>query len=170
MIEEVYAQDIDGKGLANVLEQTFRADGYDVQELGGGNDIAVQIRKESTGRAIVGMQQALTVRIKKEDGMTRVTLGQAKWADKAGVEVIGALVFWPLMVPATYGVYKQHTLPKRVIDVVNTYTTSKGATNPQSKTSSMVACSACGVANSSDAHFCSACGSPLEVQKSEATQ
>jgi membrane protease subunit (stomatin/prohibitin family) len=169
MIEQVYSQDIDSKGLAEVLEQTFRADGYQVQELGNSNDLAVQIRKESTGRAIVGMQQALTVRIKKEPSLTRVSLGQAKWADKAGVEVIGALVFWPLMVPATYGVYKQHTLPKRVIDVVNTYAASKGATNPESKTSSVVACSNCGVANSSDAKFCSACGSSLEAEKVQAT-
>ena len=129
MIEEVYSQDIDTKELARTLEQTFRAEGYKVQELGSENDIAVQIKKESTGRAVLGLEQAMTVRITKSNGTTKVSLGQAKWADKAGVEVIGALVFWPLMIPATYGVYKQGTLPGKIINVVNSYAASRGGHN-----------------------------------------
>src|SRR5580704_8735001 len=106
MMEQVYRQDLDTRALANTLENAFRAEGYNVQELGTGDDIAVQIKKGGIGRAITGMQQAITVRMRKQSGETDVSVGQAKWADKAGVEVIGALVFWPLMVPATYGVYK----------------------------------------------------------------
>ncbi len=166
MIEEVYSQDIDTKGLAQTIERTFSNEGYKVQEVGSGNDIAVQIKKESTGRAVLGLEQALTVRITKNDGTTKVQLGQAKWADKAGVEIIGAMVFWPLMIPATYGIYKQGTLPGKVVNVVNSYAASQGATSPQSKTSSTVACPACGVANSSDSQYCSACGGSLkDVQK-----
>jgi zinc-ribbon domain len=166
LIEESFPQSLDTGGLAKQLESTFGAEGYQVQELGGGDDIAVQIKKESTGRAIVGMQQAITVRMQKQSGITRVSVGQAKWADKAGVEVIGALVFWPLMIPATYGVYKQHTLPEKVLNVVNTYAASKGAGSSDSKTSSMIACPNCGVMNAAGSQYCSACGSSLkEVQK-----
>ena len=166
MIEEVYPQNLDTKGLAQTLENTFRADGYDVQELGSGDDIAVQIRKESTGRAIVGMQQAITVRMQKESNATRISVGQAKWADKAAVGIIGAIAFWPLMIPAGYGAYKQYTLPERVVNVINTYATSKGATSPIEKSTSMIACPNCGVMNATDSNFCSACGAPLkEAQK-----
>jgi hypothetical protein len=166
LIEEAFAQNLDTKGLAKEIENTFAAEGYQVQEIGSGDDIAVQIKKESTGRAIVGMQQAITVRMQKTGGMTKVSVGQAKWADKAGVEVIGAIVFWPLMIPATYGVYKQATLPQKVVDVVNSYATSKGAGNTQKVTTeSMVACPNCGVMNSASAQYCSACGSQLAVAK-----
>ena len=165
MIEEAFPQNFDTNGLAKTLENTFSAEGYQVQEIGGGDDIAVQIKKESPGRAIVGMQQAITVRMQKMGGTTKVSVGQAKWADKAGVEVIGAFAFWPLMIPATYGVYKQHTLPQKVIGVVNSYAASKGTSNSDSKTESMTACPNCGVMNSSGAQYCSACGSSLSATK-----
>src|SRR5262245_43550881 len=124
MIEEAFPRDLDINGLAKTLEETFGAQGYKTQEIGSGDDIAVQIKKESLGRAVVGMQQAITVRMQKEGNQTKVSVGQAKWADKAGVEVVGAIAFWPLMIPATYGVYKQHTLPEKVVNVVNTYAAS----------------------------------------------
>lgn len=171
MIEEAFPASLDTNGLAKTLEKTFGSEGYQVQELGSGDDIAVQIKKESTGRALVGMQQAITVRMQKQSGMTKVSVGQAKWADKAGVEVIGAIAFWPLMIPATYGVYKQHTLPEKVLSVVNTYATSSGASAAaEAKTTSMVACANCGVMNAADAQFCSACGSSMKEQQPPATQ
>lgn len=161
LIEESFPQNFDTNGLAKTLENTFAAEGYQVQEIGSGNDIAVQIKKEGTGRAIVGMQQAITVRMQKTGNMTKVSVGQAKWADKAGVEVIGAMVFWPLMIPATYGAYKQYTLPQKVVNVVNSYAAEKGtgSTAPQSVT--MTACPNCGVMNCTNSQVCSACGSTL---------
>jgi len=161
LIEESFPQNFDTNGLAKTLENSFTAEGYQVQEIGSGNDIAVQIKKESTGRAIVGMQQAITVRMQKTGDMTKVSVGQAKWADKAGVEVIGAIAFWPLMIPATYGAYKQYTLPQKVLNVVNSYAFEKGTGGSEPHAVSMAACPNCGVLNSANAQACSACGSSL---------
>jgi len=133
-----------------------------VQRLGSGDDIAVQIRKEGTGRAIVGMQQAITVRMQKENNATRVQVGQAKWADKAAVGIIGAIAFWPLMIPAGFGALKQYELPGRVVSVVNTYAATKGGSRPQEISTSMVACPNCGVMDDSEAQYCSACGASLK--------
>ena len=166
LIEESFPQNLDTSGLAKTLENTFAAEGYQVQEIGSGNDIAVQIKKESTGRAIVGMQQAITVRMQKTGDMTKVSVGQAKWADKAGVEVIGAIAFWPLMIPATYGAYKQYTLPQKVISVVNSYAAAKGTQSTGPQAVLMAACPNCGVMNSTNAQVCSACGSSLPAATS----
>jgi hypothetical protein len=161
MIEQVYRQDLDTRKLANTLENAFKADGYNVQELGKDDDIAVQIKKGGLGRSITGMEQAITVRMRKQSGETDVSVGQAKWADKAGVEVIGALVFWPLMIPATYGVYKQASLPGRVLTIVNNFAATSGA-KAETKSSTMNGCPNCGVMNSADSQFCSACGTSLK--------
>jgi len=161
MIEEAFSRDLDTNGLAKKLERTFGDEGYKVQEIGGGDDIAVQIKKESTARAVVGLQQAITVRMQKQGSQTKVSVGQAKWADKVGVEAIGAIAFWPLMIPATWGVYKQHTLPQKVIDVVNDYASSN-VPNVESKTSLTIACPKCGVSNTADSGTCSACGASLK--------
>ncbi len=161
MIEEEFPQKLDTDGLAHRLEDTFRDEGYKVQEIGSGDDIAVQIKKGTTKKALVGMDQAITVRMQRQGNQTTVSVGQAKWADKVGVEVIGAMVFWPLMIPATYGVYEQHTLPKRVVDAVNEFASATGANPSNSKESLMVDCSNCGVINSADTETCSACGRPL---------
>jgi zinc-ribbon domain len=157
MIEEVYSSSLDTKGLAQTLEDTFRAEGYNVQELGSGDDIVVQIEKESIGRAIDGMQQAITVRMQKQNDVTRVSLGQAKWADKSGVEIIGAIVLRPLMLPATHDEVRENTLPGKVINVVDYYA---GTSTPMR--SSLIACPKCGVTNSADSQFCSACGTSLK--------
>ena len=87
-----------------------------------------KLGRKGLGRAVLGLQQALTVRIRKENNETRDPMGQAKWADKAGVEVIGALVFWPLMIPATVGVYKQSQLPGKIQAVIQDYVSSQGKT------------------------------------------
>ncbi len=158
----VYRENLDTEGLANVLQTHFRAEGYDVQEIGSGNDTAVQIRKQGLGRAALGLQQAITVRIKKENNLTSISLGQAKWADKAGVEVIGALVFWPLMIPATVGVVNQSQLPKKIQVVIEDYATSQGKNTSVAKIETMVACPECGVANSADSQYCTACGASLK--------
>jgi len=160
----VYNENLDTNGLVTALETHFRAEGYETQAIGGGNDRAVQIRKQGLGRAALGLQQALTVRMKKENNETKISMGQAKWADKAGVEIIGALVFWPLMIPATVGVWKQSQLPGKVQAVIQDYVASQG-TMATASIETMVACPECGVANSSTSQYCSACGNSLVQAK-----
>ena len=78
---------MDSDGLISKLEGTFRAQGYNVQDFEKDGDKYVQIRKGGL-RLVVGMSQALTVHIHKNGGTT-VSLGQARWLDKAAVETVG---------------------------------------------------------------------------------
>ena len=77
MKQKVYPNDIDDDGLIAKLEETFRAQGYDVQDFAKDGDKYVQIKKGKL-RAVVGLSQALTVHIHKNGGTT-VSLGQARW-------------------------------------------------------------------------------------------
>jgi uncharacterized protein (DUF302 family) len=175
MITKTYPANLPVDEVASRLESTFRSDGYEVQRIGSGNDVAIQIRKtHGTIRTVFGLDQALTVRIQNSPTYTTVTLGQAKWADKAVVEAVGFLVFLPLMVPASYGIYEQHKLPGRVLKIIDDIASSRGITTPPLASSpasgapgsSVVEathCPHCGVTNASTAQYCSACGSPLKA-------
>jgi hypothetical protein len=125
-----------------------------------GLDKYVQIKKGGL-RTVVGMSQALTVHIHR-DGGTVVSLGQARWVDKAAVEAVGFLVFLPLMVPGAVGIYEEARLPGKIWKVIDDYAASQGAVHSEERNVQAVHCPDCGVMNSSDAKFCSACGAPLK--------
>lgn len=161
MKERIYPKTLDINGLSERLENTFRDQGYDVQTLHDkSNDTFVQIKKGGTGHKIVGMDQALTVRIHPND-QVRVSLGQAAWASKTGVEIIGFLVFFPLVITGTYGLYEQGKLPTRVWKVIDEYTKSKNVSLVREEGEAGIQCPNCGVLNSVDAQFCNACGEKL---------
>ena len=150
---------MDSDGLISKLEETFRAQGYNVQDFEKDGDKYMQIRKGGL-RLVVGMSQALTVHIHKNGGTT-VSLGQARWLDKAAVETVGFLVFLPLMVPGVIGIYQQHELPGKIWKVIDDYAASKGVSEVVETHLQAIHCPHCGVMNGSDASFCSACGTSL---------
>lgn len=121
----------------------------------------MQIKKGGVGRTIIGIDQALTVHMMKNGGNTSVSLGQAKWADKAVVGAVEFLVFWPLMATAGYGIYEQHKLPGKIWKVIDDYASSQGTTHSNEQVLQAMHCPECGVTNGPDAKFCSACGSKL---------
>lgn len=161
MKEKTYPSTLDTNGLANRLETTFQAEGYKTQRLGTQDNLYVQIKKGGAARTIAGMDQALTVHMLKNGGNTAVSLGQAKWADKAVVGTVEFLIFWPLMVTAGYGIYEQHKLPGKIWNVIDSYTSSQGAMHTNEREVAPLHCPHCGVTNAPDAKFCSACGSAL---------
>jgi hypothetical protein len=161
MKERTYPNTLDTNGLADRLETTFRSEGYQVQRLGTPDNLYVQIKKAGIGRTLIGMDQALTARMMKSGGNTMISLGQARWADKAVVGTIEFLVFWPLMATAGYGIYEQHKLPGKIWQVIDSYASSQGSTHTDEKEVIPVHCPHCGVTNSADAKFCTACGAQL---------
>lgn len=168
MKEKTFPQNLNADGLVQRLETSFRDRGYEVQTLRGNQkEIYVQMRKASTGRKIVGLDRALTVLIDQNGGPTRIGVGQADWATKTAVGVIGAIAFWPLIVSAGYGLYKQGTLPGKVWNVIDDYAASQNARPAQESTTEDVSCPQCGVTNNSESNFCSACGSPLKTRQQE---
>jgi hypothetical protein len=167
MKQQNYPQGFDQNGLVQTLETSFRNQGYDVQDLhDANNNTYVQIKKgQGKGHKIVGIDRALTVRI-QNNGTTNVSVGQADWASKTAVEVIGLFVFWPLIFTGAYGLYQQERLPGRVWKVIDDFAASKNV-KPTSEEKQMdeVPCPNCGVLNSSDARYCNACGDAMPAVK-----
>lgn len=116
------AEDIDIERLANDLDQKYRAQGYEVQQVGGKDQMTVQLKKGGDLAALVGMQTALSVIIQHMSGGTVAMIGQQKWIDKAAVGAVGlvaAPVLWPLMLTAGAGAIRQASLGNQVLNEVD---------------------------------------------------
>ncbi len=113
---------LDIERLATDLESVYRAQGYQVQQLGTGEQKMVQLKKGGDFEALIGLQAALTVIIQHTAGGTLVTIGQQKWLDKAAVGAVGlfiAPVLWPLVFTAGAGAIRQATLASQVMTMVD---------------------------------------------------
>lgn len=109
--------------LSNALAEWFRYQGFEwrtSQE--PGSRYTLQICKQSTGRAILGLNFALTVSFTPQtDGRTLVELGGADWTDKIVSGAIGVLLIAPLMLTAGYGAWQQSELNNRVWEFLDGY-------------------------------------------------
>lgn len=118
------SEDIDIERLANDLENIYRAQGYQVQQIGSKDQILVQLKKGGELETLVGMGVALSVIIQRTTGGVLAMIGQQKWMDKAAVGAIGAagLVFFPLLplaVTAGVGALRQMSLANQILNVVD---------------------------------------------------
>jgi hypothetical protein len=116
------ADDIDIEQLATNLENIYRAQGYQTQQVGNNNQVMVQLKKGSDFEALIGLQAALSVIIQRSGGGVIAMIGQQKWIDKAAVGAVGILaapVLWPLMITAGAGAIRQASLGNQVLNVVD---------------------------------------------------
>src|SRR5437588_8176748 len=108
--------------LATDLENFFRGQGYQVQQIGNKGQMMVQLKKGSDFEALIGMQAALSVIIQRSSGGVIAMIGQQKWIDKAAVGAVGIIaapVLWPLMITAGAGAIRQASLGNQVLNVVD---------------------------------------------------
>ena len=107
--------------LATDLENFFRGQGYQVQQIGNNDQVMVQLKKGSEIEAIIGMQAALTVTIQRTSGGVLVAVGQHKWVDKAAVGAVGIAVpaLWPLLLTAGLGAVRQASLASKVLTILD---------------------------------------------------
>lgn len=112
---------IDIARLATDLENVYRAQGYQAQQLGNEEQKMVQLKKGGDFEALVGLQAALTVIIQRTAGGTLVTIGQQKWIDKAAVGIVGIAVpaLWPLMFTGILGAVRQVSFANQVLNMVD---------------------------------------------------
>jgi hypothetical protein len=113
---------IDIERLANDLENMYRIQGYEVQQIGNKDQMMVQLKKGGDLVALIGLQAALSVIIQRTAGGTVAMIGQQKWLDKAAVGAVGlvaAPVLWPLMITAGAGAIRQASLGNQVLNVVD---------------------------------------------------
>jgi len=164
--------------LTGVWSDWFQGQGFEVQTLeapGGG--FTVQTRKPEAWRSVVGMSAALNVTMTPQGENLLVEIGAAKWADKAAVGAVGILIFWPALIPAAYGAWKQSQLPKQVFQVIEQYVTTgqapiaarpvaaalPAAAAPSVPPAEEMHCPSCGQPARPGAKFCDHCGAPLQV-------
>jgi len=113
------SEEIDIERLANDLENAYRAQNYQVQQVGNKDQMLVQLKKGGDFEALIGMQAALSVTLQHIGGGTLAMIGQQKWIDKAAVGAVGMLVFWPLAATAGVGAIRQASLANQVLNVVD---------------------------------------------------
>ncbi len=119
------SEEIDVEKVANDLENMFRAQGYQTQQLGNKDQMAVQLKKGGDLAALVGLQTALTLTVQRTNGGVVAMIGQQKWVDKAAVGAVGLVaapfipILWPLLVTAGAGAIKQASLGNNVLNTVD---------------------------------------------------
>ena len=115
------SEEIDIEQLAMKLENIYRAQGYQVQQIGNNEQMMVQLRKGSDFEALIGMQAALTVTLQRTSGGVMVAVGQQKWVDKAAVGVVGFAIpaLWPLLFTAGFGAFRQAQLANQVMTILD---------------------------------------------------
>ncbi len=107
--------------LATDLENFFRSQGYQIQQIGNNDQVMVQLKKGSDFEAIIGMQAALSVTIQRTTGGIMVAAGQQKWVDKAAVGTVGFAIpaLWPLLFTAGLGAVRQASLANKVLTILD---------------------------------------------------
>jgi membrane protease subunit (stomatin/prohibitin family) len=162
--------------LAGMVSNWFEGQGFETQTLeapGGG--FTVQARKPESWRAWVGMSAALNVTLTPQGENLVVQTGAAQWLDKATMGAVGALIFWPALIPAAYGAWKQSQLPKQIFQVIEQCVATGQATTgvvPQAAVAprapaSGTLCPSCGKPVRAGAKFCDHCGATLQVSCAE---
>jgi len=165
-----HAPKLDVRRLADALVQWFQSRQFESHALDAPEGGAlVQTRQEEGWRAWLGLSQALNIQLIPAGDNLTVQIGAGKWVDKAVVGAAGALLFWPLLIPAAYGAWKQSQLPREVFAFIEQYIATGGempipiAVSPgQPSPVGSITCPSCGHRERAGAKFCTNCGAKLE--------
>jgi len=107
-------QDLDLQAIAQALALEYQAKGYEAQQFGDMNNVTVQLKHESTLRAITGFNKALAVSLQRVQGGTLVRVGAQDWVDQIAVGAAG-LVIHPLLITAAIGALQQNNALHEVL-------------------------------------------------------
>src|SRR5258708_36241614 len=77
------SEEIDIGRLASDLENMYRMQGYEVQQIGNKDQMMVQLKKGSDIIALLGLQDALSVILQHTDAGTVSMIGKQRWMDEA---------------------------------------------------------------------------------------
>jgi hypothetical protein len=111
-------QEITIPPIAQALVLEYLAKGYEAQQFGDVNQATVQLKKESTLRAITGFDKVLAISFQRVEGGLLVKVGAQDWVDQIAVGAIG-LVLHPLMITAAIGAVQQNTALHDVLDSID---------------------------------------------------
>ena len=78
----------------------------------------MQLKKESTLRAITGFDKVLAISLQHVDGGTLVKVGAQDWIDQLAVGAVG-LVIHPLLITAAVGAIQQNNALHDVLNSID---------------------------------------------------
>lgn len=111
-------QELDLQRIAQTLAFEYQAKGFETQQFGNAEQMTVQLKKESTLRAITGLNKALGISLQRINGGTLLRVGAQDWADQIAVGAVG-LVVHPLLITAAVGAVTQNNVVHDVLNSVD---------------------------------------------------
>jgi hypothetical protein len=107
--------------LATDVENLYRSQGYQTQQISNNDQVMVQLKKGGDIESLLGMQASLSVTIQRTGGGVMVATGQQKWIDKAAVGAAGIAIppLWPLLLTAGFGAFRQASLATQVLNIID---------------------------------------------------
>ena len=111
-------QDLNLPAIAQALVLEYRAKGYEAQQFGDMNYVTVQLKKESTLRAITGFNKALAISLQGVQDGTLVRVGAQDWVDQIAVGAVG-LAIHPLLITAAIGAIQQNNALHEVLQSID---------------------------------------------------
>ena len=119
--ERVYTTTIPAEELAQAMADHFRAQGFEAQVFRtSGDRTAMQARKESLWRNLLGVAYALTVTFNpRDESQLSIGLGGHEWVDAAVSGAIGLVAVPPVLLGTAYGIWKENQLDKEVWQVID---------------------------------------------------
>ena len=107
-------QDLNLSAIAQGLVLEYQAKGYEAQQFGDMNHVTVQLKQESTLRAITGLNKALAISMQRVQDGTLVRVGAQDWVDQIAVGAVG-LAIHPLLITAAIGAIQQNNALHEVL-------------------------------------------------------
>jgi hypothetical protein len=107
-------QDLNLPAIAQALVLEYQTKGYEAQQFGDMNYVTVQLKQESTLRAITGFNKALAISLQRVQGGTLVNVGAQDWVDQIAVGAVG-LAIHPLLITAAIGAIQQNNALHEVL-------------------------------------------------------
>jgi hypothetical protein len=107
-------QDLNLQAIAQSLVLEYQAKGYEAQQFGDMNNVIVQLKRESTLRAITGLNRALAITLQRVQEGTLVQVGAQDWVDQIAVGAVG-LAIHPLLITAAIGALQQYNALHEVL-------------------------------------------------------
>jgi len=104
--------------IAQALVLEYQAQGYEAQHFGDFNQTTIQLKKESTLRAITGFDKVLAISFQRVNGGTLVNVGAQDWVDQIAVGAVG-LVIHPLLITAAVGAMQQRNALHDVLNSID---------------------------------------------------
>ncbi len=118
--ERIYTTTIPVEELAQALADHFRAQGFEAQVFRtSGDRTAMQARKESLWRNLLGVAYALTVVFTPREDQLSIGLGGHEWVDAAVSGAIGLVAVPPVLLGTAYGIWKENQLDREVWQVID---------------------------------------------------